>query len=596
MFRNIWITGLLGVVMVFGMAGCEANGLRTEDIKLTEEVGGEWFASLHTDKARYEPGEPVRFSLSFRQRPVAGELHVRYKHLNEIVAAQKITQLADDEAAISWEWEPPEFDYTGYMAEVFYEQNGVIVDQLNIGVDVSSDWARFPRYGYLAEYPEMSYEEQQAIIDRLNRFHLNGIQFYDWKNKHHKPVKLEDGKLAESWPDIANRTVSRDTVLRYIELLHERGIQAMHYNLIFGSYEDAVQDGVRREWGLFMDMEGELQDKHPLPSSWASDIMLYNPANHEWQDYIISQHRDVFTYLPFDGWHMDQLGDRGVRWDFDGNRVHLDQTYQSFIERAKEELGVPIVLNAVDQYGQPHIAQAPVDFLYTEVWSMKHYRNLKDIIEANWHYSGYRLNSVLAAYMNYALADGRGEFNTPGVLLTDAVIFASGGAHIELGESMLGKEYFPNRNLTVPDLLYEQLVHYYDFSVAYQNLLRDGVKPAEAAVASDDITVSDRAERGTVWSFAREKEDRLIVHLINFTDAVHMDWQDSHGMQTEPMVRTDLRIRIDVPRKVNRVWMASPDRLQGSAQTLDFTQSEGSLEVTLPSLKYWDMVVVEYSG
>jgi dextranase len=62
------------------------------------------------------------------------------------------------------------------------------------------------------------------------------------------------------------------------------------------------------------------------------------------------------------------------------------------------------------------------------------------------------------------------------------------------------------------------------------------------------------------------------------------------------MVRTDLRIRIDVPRKVNRVWMASPDRLQGSAQTLDFTQSEGSLEVTLPSLKYWDMVVVEYSG
>jgi dextranase len=596
MIRNIWLTGLLGVATVFGMAGCEANGVRTEDIRITQESSREWLRALHTDKARYAPGEPVRFSLSFRQQPADGELHVRYKHLNEVIAAQKITQLASDGAMISWEWEPPEADYTGYMAEVFYERGGVIVDQQNIGVDVSSDWSRFPRYGYLAEYPEMSAEEQQAIVDRLNRFHLNGIQFYDWKNKHHRPVKLVDGKLAESWPDIANRQVSRDTVLRYIELLHERGIKAMHYNLIFGSYEDAELDGVRREWGLFMDMEGGVQDKHPLPSSWASDIMLNNPANQEWQEYIIGQHRDVFTYLPFDGWHMDQLGDRGVRWDFEGNRVHLDQTYRPFIERAKEELGVSIVLNAVDQYGQPHIAQAPVDFLYTEVWSMKHYRNLKDIIETNWNYSGYRLNSVLAAYMNYALADGRGEFNTPGVLLTDAVIFASGGAHIELGESMLGKEYFPNRNLTVPDLLYERLVHYYDFLVAYQNLLRDGVKPAGLDVASDDIAVSDRAERGAVWAFAREKEDRLIVHLINFTDAVHMDWQDSHGMQTEPAVRTDLRIRLETSREVSRVWMASPDRLQGSAQPLDFRQNDGNLEFTLPSLKYWDMVVVEYSG
>ncbi len=34
--------------------------------------------------------------------------------------------------------------------------------------------------------------------------------------------------------------------------------------------------------------------------------------------------------------------------------------------------------------------------------------------------------------MNYNKADNRGEFNTPGILLTDAVMFALGGSHLEL--------------------------------------------------------------------------------------------------------------------------------------------------------------------
>src|SRR5690606_2636345 len=78
------------------------------------------------------------------------------------------------------------------------------------------------------------------------------------------------------------------------------------------------------------------------------------------------------------------------------------------------------------------------------------------------------------AYVNYDLADNSGHFNTPSVLMADAVIFAFGGAHLELGEHMLGKEYFPNNNLTMGDDLKRMLVSYYDFLVAYQNLLRDG--------------------------------------------------------------------------------------------------------------------------
>ena len=62
------------------------------------------------------------------------------------------------------------------------------------------------------------------------------------------------------------------------------------------------------------------------------------------------------------------------------------------------------------------------------------------------------MNTVFAAYMNYNKADNRGEFNTPGILLTDAVMFALGGSHLELGgDHMLCKEYFPNENLTMSE-------------------------------------------------------------------------------------------------------------------------------------------------
>lgn len=71
--------------------------------------------------------------------------------------------------------------------------------------------------------------------------------------------------------------------------------------------------------------------------------------------------------------------------------------------------------------------------------------------------------------MNYDLANNKGYFNTPSVLMTNSVIFAFGGAHLELGEHMLGKEYFPNNNLSMKDDLKNSLVNYYDFLVAYQN-------------------------------------------------------------------------------------------------------------------------------
>ncbi|MDD4535278.1 MAG: glycoside hydrolase family 66 protein, partial [Prevotella sp.] len=45
--------------------------------------------------------------------------------------------------------------------------------------------------------------------------------------------------------------------------------------------------------------------------------------------------------------------------------------------------------------------------------------------------------------------------------------------------------------------------------------------------------------------------------------------------------------------KVNKVWVASPDIHGGAMQELTFVQKDGFVTFTVPSLKYWTMIVLE---
>jgi len=579
------------LLIVALLSGCMGTKLTVDP----QKAGNDHLLTfVTTDKARYNPGDTVQYTLTMKESEQGGELVVRYKLLDEIV--DKTTVKWDGSSEVKWSWTPPGVDYKGYMSEIYVKQGKEIVDHANIAIDVSSDWGKFPRYGYLADFMAMEANEQEEIMDRLNRYRINGVQFYDWQWKHHIPLKQDGGQTASQWPDIANRLVSYDTVRTYIDLAHGKNMNAMNYNLLFGAFEDADDDGVKREWGLFKDPLLSNQDRHPLPDNWASDIMLLNPADEEWQKYLIGSEKEVFKHLPFDGWHVDQLGDRGILYDGNADKVNLPQTYVPFLEAAKKEIDVDFVMNAVGQFGQSYIAKAPVKFLYTEAWEAhSQYRNLKEIVDQNLKYSDGKLNTVLAAYMNYDHANTSGEFNAPGVLLTDAVIFASGGSHLELGENMLAKEYFPNKNLKLTDELKQSLIIYYDFLTAYQNVLRDGTVDKELeTVAVDGAELSAMPERGKVWSFAKEANGRTMLHLINFTDATTMEWQDNKASQAEPTELTDIKLMVQSDGKVKKAWMASPDYYNGSAVPIDFKQKDGELELTLPKLKYWNMIVLEY--
>ncbi|MCG2715750.1 MAG: T9SS type A sorting domain-containing protein, partial [Candidatus Marinimicrobia bacterium] len=387
----------------------------------------------------------------------------------------------------------------------------------------------------------------------------------------------------------------RETVEGYISLAHAKNMKTMAYNLIYGAYEDAASEGVQNNWRLYYDSTYQNPVYHDLPDSWASDIYMMNPLNSTWQNYINAEMDNAIRAFDFDGWHMDQLGDFGTLYDHSGNAVINKSGFTEFITKSKSTLNIALVLNAVDQYGQPEIAASPVDFLYTEVWSDTTYAGLAGIIHSNNNYSNNRLSSILAAYVNKGISGTPGTINTAAVLLADAVIFASGGAHIELGEHILCNEYFPVDNLEMSEKLVAQLISYYDFSVAYENILRDYPQPILFGIMTDsDIVLSKSAKKDKVWVFASQAGDRQIYHFINFIGVSTMDWRDPQAIQTSPEKLFDLPLMIKADSTVSRVWTASPDTNQGSPVGLVFTQDGDTLSFTLPGLHYWSMVVVEF--
>jgi dextranase len=263
-----------------------------------------------------------------------------------------------------------------------------------------------------------------------------------------------------------------------------------------------------------------------------------------------------------------------------------------------------VLFNAVGGYGQDQItAGADVDFIYTELWENDGIRSYNDIVQ---QVVKARAKSdkalVFPAYMNRGLSQVSPpgtSFNEASVRLANAVIFAAGAAHLELGddEGMLSTEYFPSQTLVMGVGLKRAMHDYYDFLVAYENLLRDKVADSTNRVVVDDISTSTDGARGTLWTLVKSRPGTTIVHLINLTNTPSSDWRDSIGTYPVPETLTDVPLKIyysaTLPEGA-RLWYASPDRDHGNAQELDYTtgsDEQGTfVTLTVPHLQYWDML------
>ena len=87
---------------------------------------------------------------------------------------------------------------------------------------------------------------------------------------------------------------------------------------------------------------------------------------------------------------------------------------------------------------------------------------------------------------------------------------------------------------------------------------------------------------------------RVVMHLINLTNASSANWRDDLGNQREPDSIQNIPLTVSTIREINRIWMASPDYNNGLPVSIEFKQSVSDVNFNIPYLKYWTVVVIEY--
>jgi dextranase len=559
---------------------------------------------LTLDRAAYMPG-----SLVLLTGTVTGgngcALSATLYHLHEPVLSLAKRDMPC--GPFSFSFTCPDADFTGYLI-VVSAAGDTGASRASIGLDVSSRWTRFPRYGYLWDFTQGA--DVAGKLEHMTRFHINGIQYYDWQYRHHIPLSPDKS----SWRDWSGRTIDGDVLRQYIACSHKKNMVSMAYNMIYAANLTYLGDGsgVDASWRLLKANGSGFTCEMSRDRGDTGILQFMNPLSAQWQAYIFSREIKALEELGFDGWHGDTIGEMGPMTAADGGPLgygadgspifRVMDCYTQFLNAAKAALGGKYLsFNPVGAQGIENVSVSDVDVLYAEAWpwdknpegeSYATYHALHKMIRRAASSSGKSL--VVAGYINYRAPGER--FNPAAVLLMDAVCFASGGSRIELGNGgrMLSDEYFPNDSAkTMDDTLTADVTRMYDFIVAYQNILRGGQTPFYPAVTVTGAAASMDGRPDTVWTFASADDEWQIVHFINLTGTDNA-WRDETQTKKTPVRLFSLKVRIYCPGGIRELYMASPDSENLLPISLGFSngwdEQGGYAEFVLPELVYWDMI------
>lgn len=595
--RNVFRTALVvwaatGAVLAALWAGADAWAQG-------EEVGNtmrerSWLAArplpevvVTLDRASYAPGQKV----TMRVEPADGfaatpgdVARLEIVHLTQVVA-----QLVGTEDGAGWKfvWDPPAKP-AGYGLVAWVERDGKPVAYGESALDVAVDWTEQPRYGFVSEFGAWDEAKERAAFAKMNRLHLNGVQFYDWQYRHEELVPP-----TERFVDSLGRELFVSTIERKIALAREYGMAPMAYTAIYAASGSFYLD--HRDWGLY-DASGKVID--------FGDGYLYlmNPSRGSgWRDHLIEQFRQVLRRFDFEGIHVDQYGYPRAAYDHEGGMIVMARAFREFIDDAKEALSREfdrndLTFNSVANWPAAVMAQSAYDFNYIEVWPpYVTYGDVERIIQDAYEHSNGKA-TVIAAYV-----DPEAEAT---VRLFNAVIFANGGTHIEMGEGdgMLADPYFPKFR-RVSASLWQAQVKAYDFIVRYKEWLYG---PRKALNASERVTIAGqpapaRPEPGKVHAVLYRAMDddgpgrRHVLSLINLSGATSVEWR---AHQPEPPVIEDLAVTLTMEVEPEAVWVASPDGASLGASQLPFAVEKAGddgfvVRFLVPRLHYWTVVAVE---
>lgn len=276
---------------------------------------------LSADKAMYAPGETATFTVGIDNsggEAWNGTLYFQIYHLENAVAALnvQVSVPADAKTTCTAQWVLPEQDFTGYLVKAYFNEETWVTT----GLDCSSDFTVFPRYGYVSDYTADTAQAQAEIQALSDRYHINAYQLYDWMWRHETLIQRSGTEAADSWQDLFGRTISVQTIRDYISAIHSRNGAAMAYVMSYAAREGYTDKGIDPSAGLFTDQGHESQ----LNVDFGDDstyLWLFDPANEIWQQTMAAQYTDAVNTLGFDGLQIDQMGQRNNVYEI--GRAHV---------------------------------------------------------------------------------------------------------------------------------------------------------------------------------------------------------------------------------------------------------------------------------
>lgn len=566
---------------------------------------------VYPDKGRYNPGETARIQIEMNAfgPETNAFLYVRFRHaVKDLhIIHRRISGGRAGSPVLVFPWQTPTNDFMGYGVDVDLLVDGKIRDSRSTALDVSSDWTRFPRMGFFSEYSAGA--DAEALAAGLARFHLNAIQFYDWKWTHDRLVPYrEDGQPLDLFTQVGGRAQSFQTVKDKVAAAHARNMAALSYNLMYGDSGGDAPEHI--EWAAFKKPNSTAPGNIRQHDAGNYKIWIMDVSNPGWKQHIFGQFVDAMDQAGFDGIHLDNLGGEWCYKHDSDVGIPEREEFPRFIDEARAFLrqahpAAILTHNDVKSDYLPEIARSDADVYYSEVWTRDTYRDLRDNIREV-HAVAPAKPVVLAAYINRKPWDEIGDpthpplptfINDASAKLLDACIFANGGSHIELGDDaqMLVNEYFPMRRPRMHPGLKRAMRDYYSFAVRHENLLFDGLRDVsrERRISSSTHRLSPDGESGAIWIVARERADgTLALNLINL-NGVDEQWRNPSA-NPAPQQNVALRVRTD--RKIQRAFLATPDDGLGRWRPLPFQSGADEngtfVEFVVPRLEFWDLVIL----